>query len=48
MSIPYLKYFGYDNKEDAVCKVEVSIITGPVDKYHRTVVSLMNKQRGVC
>ena len=26
----------YDNKEDAVCEVEVSITTGPVDKYHKT------------
>ena len=45
MSILYLKYIGhvchcpikhYDNKEDAVCKVEVSIPTGPLDKYHKT------------
>ena len=56
MSIPYLKYFGpvlslskhYDNKEDAVCKVEVSIITGPVDKYHRTFISVFNEQAKRC
>lgn len=29
----------HDNKRDAVCKDEVSITTGPLDKYHKTQAS---------
>lgn len=37
----------YVDKEDAVCKVKVSM--GPLDKYitKQTLMSLLNKQRGV-